>query len=48
MVRSQYGEFEIDVLQDRENTFEPQLVKKDKKTFQVSNKKYFLCMLEGY
>lgn len=31
MVRSHYGEFEIDVPQDHENTFDPQLVKKRQK-----------------
>ena len=33
-VRSNYGEFEIDVPQDRNSSFEPQIVKNVKETFQ--------------
>ena len=32
-VRSKYGEFEVDVPQDRQSTFEPQIVPKRKKIF---------------
>lgn len=33
MVRSKYGQLEIDVPQDRDGSFEPQIVKKDKKIY---------------
>lgn len=39
MVRSKYGQFEIDVPQDREGSFEPKIVKKDKRIFQILKKK---------
>lgn len=33
MVRSKYGQLEIDVPQDRDGAFEPQVVKKDKNIY---------------
>ncbi|WP_316719128.1 IS256 family transposase [Terrisporobacter petrolearius] len=47
MVRSQYGEFEIDVPQDRENTFEPQLVKKRQKDISSIEQKIISMYARG-
>lgn len=44
-VNSSYGSMEIDVPQDRKSSFEPQIVKNDKRTFPISIKKSSLCML---
>lgn len=42
-VRNKYGEFEVDVPQDRQSTFEPQIVPKRKKTFPELRTKLFRC-----
>ena len=34
-VRSNYGEFQIDVPQDRQSNFEPKVVKSDRRIFPV-------------
>ena len=47
MVRSHYGEFEIDVPQDRENTFEPQLVKKRQKDISSIEQKIISMYARG-
>ena len=39
MVRSKYGQLEIDVPQDCDGSFEPQIVKKDKKIYLKLKKK---------
>lgn len=45
-VRSPYKEFEIDVPQDRNSSFEPQVVKKRQKTLQRWIRKSSICMQE--
>ena len=43
-VRSNYGEFEIDVPQDRNSTFEPQIAKKVRKTYLKLIRRLPACM----
>ncbi len=43
-VRSNYGEFEIAVPQDRNSTFEPQIVKKLRKTYLKLIRRLSACM----
>lgn len=43
-VNSSYGSMEIEVPQDRKSTFEPQVVKNDKKIFLTLTRRSFLCM----
>ena len=45
-IRSNYGEFEIDVPQDRNSTFEPKVVKNVKRIFLKSTKKSSVFMPE--
>ncbi len=43
-VNSSYGSMEIEVSQDRKSTFEPQVVKKVKRIFQILTRRSFQCM----
>ena len=43
-VNSSYGSFSIDVTQDRDSTFEPQVVKNVRKTYQILTARLYPCM----
>ena len=43
-VRSSFGEFDVDVPQDRESSFEPKVVKSVRKTSPILIRKSFPCM----
>lgn len=47
MVRSKYGEFELDVPQDRESNFEPQIVKKRQKDISAIDDKIISMYAKG-
>lgn len=46
-VRSKYGEFEVDVPQDRESTFEPKIVPKQKKDISSIDDKIIAMYAKG-
>lgn len=46
-VRSNYGELEIDVPQDRQSSFEPKIVKKRQKDISGIDRLLSVCMPEG-
>ena len=46
-VNSSYGAMEIEVPQDRESAFQPQVVKNVRKTFRISIRRSFPCMPRG-
>ena len=45
-VRSKYGEFEVDVPQDRQSTFEPQVLPKRQKDISSIDDKIWCCIIK--